>query len=50
MAPPGTKIISHEEPNQRSIWNKHVVSGWYIGPSLEHYRDYKVFVTEKYQR
>ena len=46
MAPPGKKIISHLKPNQHATWRKHGVSGWYIGPELEHHRCYKVFVTE----
>ena len=46
MAPLGTKIIAHEKPNQRATWSKHGVSGWNIGPELEQYRCYKVFVTE----
>ena len=47
MAPPGTKIISHKKLNQRSTWGKNGASGWYIGPALEHYSCYKVFVTEE---
>ena len=47
MAPPGTKIIAYKKPNQLATWSKHGVSGWYIGPALDHYRWYKVFVTEK---
>ena len=46
MAPPGKKVIAHEKPNQRAIQSKHVVLGWYIGPSLEHYRCYRIFATE----
>ena len=46
MAPPGTKIITHEKPSQLETFSKHRVAGWYIGPSLEHYRWYKLFVTE----
>ena len=40
------KIIAHEKPNQQATWSKHGVWGWYICPALEHYRCYKVFVTE----
>ena len=46
MVPPGTKIIAHEKPNRHVTWIKNVVLGWYIGPYLEHYRCYKLFVTE----
>jgi hypothetical protein len=46
MAPPGTRIIAHETPNRRRNWAPHGQDGWYIGPSLEHYRCYKVYVTK----
>jgi hypothetical protein len=46
MAPPGTRIIAHETPNRRRIWAPHVQDGWYIGPALEHYRCYTVYITK----
>ena len=46
IAPLGNKITTHENPMQCATWRKHGVAGWYIGPELEHYRCYKVFVTE----
>jgi hypothetical protein len=45
MAPPGTRIIAHETPNRRRTWARHGQDGWYIGPTLEHYRCYTVYVT-----
>jgi hypothetical protein len=45
MAPPGTRIIAHETPNKRRIWEPNVQDGWYIGPALEHYRCYTVYIT-----
>jgi hypothetical protein len=47
MAPPGTRIIAHENPNRRRTWAPHGQDGWYIGPVLEHYRCYTVFITKK---
>jgi hypothetical protein len=38
MAPPGTRIISHETPGRRRTWAPYGQDGWYIGPALEHYR------------
>jgi hypothetical protein len=38
MAPPGTKIISHSKPTARETWAPNGEEGWYIGPSLNHYR------------
>ena len=38
LAPPGTRVIAHEKPQQRATWDPHGVNGWYVGPALEHYR------------
>ena len=46
MAPPGTKIVVHEKPNQLATWSKHGVLGFYIEPALEHYGCLKLFLTE----
>jgi hypothetical protein len=46
MAPPGTIIIAHERPNRRRTWAPHGQDGWYIGPTLEHYRCYIVYITK----
>jgi hypothetical protein len=46
MAPPGTRIIAHETPNRRRTWDPHGQDGWYIGPVLEHYRCYTVYITK----
>jgi hypothetical protein len=46
MAPPGTRIIAHETPKRRMTWAPHDQDGWYIGPALEHYRCYTVYITK----
>jgi hypothetical protein len=46
MAPPGTRIIAHETPGKRRTWAPHGQDGWYIGPALEHYRCYTVYITK----
>jgi hypothetical protein len=46
MAPPGTIIISHETPNHRRTWDPCGQDGWYIGPALEHYRYYRVYINK----
>jgi hypothetical protein len=46
MATPGTRIIAHETPNRRSTWAPHGLDGWYLGPALEHYRCYTVYITK----
>jgi hypothetical protein len=44
MSPPGRIIIAHETSNRRRIWVPHGQYGWYIGPALEHYRCYTVYI------
>jgi hypothetical protein len=44
LAPPGTRIIAHEKPDQRASWDPHGVDGYYLGPALDHYRCYQVHV------
>jgi hypothetical protein len=46
LAPPGTRIITHETPGRRRTWAPHGQDGWYIGPELEHYRCYTVYITK----
>jgi hypothetical protein len=46
MAPPGTRIIAYETPCRRRTWAPHGQYGWYIGPALEHYRCYTVYITK----
>jgi hypothetical protein len=46
MAPPGTRIMAHGTPNRRRTWAPHGQDGWYIGPALEHYQCYTVYVTK----
>jgi hypothetical protein len=46
MAPPGTRIIAHKTPGRRRTWAPHGQDGWYIGPALEHYRYYAVYITK----
>jgi hypothetical protein len=44
MAPPGTRIIAHETQSRRRTWAPHGQDGCYIGPALEHYRCYTVYI------
>ena len=44
IAPPGTKFVMHEKPDKKYLWAAHGVNGWYLGPALEHYRCYRVYV------
>ena len=44
LAPPGCKVIAFEAPQHRQSFAPHGIPAWYIGPTLEHYRCYKVYV------
>jgi hypothetical protein len=46
MAPIVTKIIAHETPNRRRIWAPHGQYGCFIGPALDHYRCYTVYIAK----
>ena len=46
LAPPGTKLVIHEKPQQQKSWSPHGVDAWYIGPAIEHYRFVKAYVPE----
>ena len=44
MAPPGSKILIHQKPANRASWAFHGIQGWYIGPTLQHYRCVRCYV------
>jgi hypothetical protein len=44
LAPPGTKIVLHEKSTNQPTFGTHATDGWYIGPSLHHYRCYHCYL------
>ena len=46
MGPPGTQILAHEKPSKRGTFASHAKEGWYIGPAMESYRCYQVWIPE----
>jgi hypothetical protein len=44
LAPPITISISHDTTHRRRTWAPHGQDGWYIGPALEHYRCYALYI------
>ena len=46
LAPPGTRIVAHIKPDKRESWAYHGLDGWYVGPSMEHYRCVRCFFPE----
>ena len=45
LAPPGTKVVVHLKPDQRASWAYYGEEGWYISPSMEHYRCVKCYLS-----
>ena len=44
LAPPGTRATVHEKPTQHCTWAPHGIDGWYIGPAMDHYQCYRVWI------
>jgi hypothetical protein len=44
IAPPGTCSLVDIKPNQGATWSSHAEDGWYVGPALEHYHCYHVWM------
>ena len=42
MGPAGCKVLIHSKPTLRRSWDFRCHEGYYIGPTLEHYRCFKV--------
>ena len=39
-------VVAHENPRQRGSCIVHGDSGWYLGPSQNHYRCFEVYITK----
>jgi hypothetical protein len=46
LAPPGIRVLVHEKPTIRRTWAPHAADGWYVGPAMNHYRCYRVWIKE----
>jgi hypothetical protein len=44
LAPPGIRVLVHEKPQNGETWSPHALDEWYIGPTLELYRCYNVWL------
>ena len=44
IAPAGIKVLVHDKPSWRASWAPHGVPGYYLGPALQHYRCYHVYI------
>ena len=45
FVPPFKKFIGNEKPNRSWTWVHNGIQVWYIGPSVEYYRCYKVYIS-----
>jgi hypothetical protein len=45
LAPPGTKVVAHDKHHNKT-WALHGLSGWYLGPAINHYRCYTTWITD----
>ena len=46
LAPPGTRVLVHKKPGNQKSWKTRGKDGWYIGPAMEHYRCYRIYIPE----
>jgi hypothetical protein len=46
LAPPGCKVVVHERAMERGRWACHGIVGYYIGPAMNHYRNYNSYIPE----
>jgi hypothetical protein len=45
IAPPGTRTLIFEQPENRTTVGHSTKKSWYIGPCLNHYRTFKAIVS-----
>jgi hypothetical protein len=48
LAPPGCQVLAHDKPDKRTTCPPppHGLNGWYVGPALESYRCWKIWIWE----
>jgi hypothetical protein len=44
IAPLGCKVLTWDAPENRGAWADHEIEGMYIGPALNHYRSFTIWV------
>ena len=44
IAVPGTRVLAFNGPDKRASWAAHGIEGFYVGPALDHYRCYTVYI------
>jgi hypothetical protein len=46
LGPPGCRVLAHAKPDKRKTWAPHGLYGGYVGPALDTYRCYKIWIWE----
>jgi hypothetical protein len=46
IGPPGCRVLAHDKPVNRTKWSPHGLDAWYVGPALDSYRCYNIWVWE----
>ena len=41
LGPAGTAVLIHDKPDNRGTWQVHGTPGYYLGPSMAHYRTHR---------
>ena len=44
LVSPGSKVLVYETPTSRKSLATHDIEGWYVGPAMEHYRNFRCYV------
>ena len=44
LHPPGTRVITLDDPSERASFAQHGPEGFYVGPSLDHYRCHRIYI------
>jgi hypothetical protein len=44
IAPLGMVVLCHDKPDSRASWAPHGTPGYYIGPAMQHYRCFRVWI------
>ncbi len=46
IAPAGSKVLIWDSPDHRSSWADHGTEGIYLGPALNHFRAFRIWVSQ----
>ena len=46
LAPPGIRVFAHESCDKRGKWDPKAVEGYYVGPAMDSYRCFRVWVKD----